>query len=350
MKLETTHIPVGALPYADINLATRMMAKVMEKNPYIPIMPLIDEQDTIVYRTIEGLPGIKVSEQGFLYKNTTSHYKEKAPLLEKAFNYPTMENLENFSFQSPFLEKFLQMIKKFKSPNAVINLLGPFTILQTIHNLSEDQNITDKGYRRLFIQGVCVKALWIIEKIKEFNPDCVPIIMLEEPMLAQFGNIRRENEEVTSDLITGMYEKITEKLKSSGAIVGVQCFDKCDWQIPINGGIDIISFDAYNNPNNLNIIPEQITEFIARGGKINWGIVPVMSEETVKSLNIAYLTKRLLSTMQGLIVAGVPSTYVYKSALVSCQNDLYLPIIFAEKAIILTSQLSKKIPSKPIEN
>ena len=120
-----------------------------------------------------------------------------------------------------------------------------------------------------------------------------------------------------------------------------------DWQIPINAGVDIISFDAYNNPNNLSIMPDIITEFLKRGGKINWGIIPVMTESIVKSLNLDYVSKRLFSTMEGLIIAGVPENLVYNSALVSIQGDVHdLPVIFTEKAIILANQLSKKIPIK----
>jgi hypothetical protein len=123
--------------------------------------------------------------------------------------------------------------------------------------------------------------------------------------------------------------------------------EKCNWQIPINAGVDIISFDAYNNPNNLNIIPEDIVNFIAKGGKINWGIVPVMNETMVKGLTIDNIAKRLFATFDGLIIAGVPENFVYNSALVSVQGDLaHLPVIFAEKAIILATQLSKRIPTK----
>ena len=140
-------------------------------------------------------------------------------------------------------------------------------------------------------------------------------------------------------------EENLEKIKEAGASVGIQCMDKCDWQVPINAGVDLISFDAYNNPNNLCIIPELITEFISRGGKINWGIVPVMDEAVVKSLNIDIVLRRLFSTMEGLILEGVPDKFVYNSAFVSVQGDAgELPIILAEKAIILANQLAKRIP------
>ena len=212
---------------------------------------------------------------------------------------------------------------------------------------AEEQMLVDKTYRKLFIQAVCVKALWMIEKVKEINPEIVPVVMLEEPMFGKLGDIKRENEDISVELVTNMFSRVVEKLKQSGAIVGLQCFGKCDWKIPINAGVDIISFDAYNNPNNLSIIPEVITEFIARGGCINWGIVPVNNEAIVKDLNVDNITSRLFKTFELLIIAGVPADYVYKSALVSIQGNLnHLPIIFAEKAAILADQLSKRLPIK----
>ena len=189
--------------------------------------------------------------------------------------------------------------------------------------------------------------MWIIAKIKEINPETTPVIILEEPLYSQFGIIKRENEDITVDLVTTLFTRVIEKLKEAGAIVGIQCFEKCDWKIPMNAGVDIISFDAYNNPNNLNIIPEKVTEFLERGGKINWGIIPVMNETMVKSLNISLVLNRLLATMQGLVIAGVSANDVYNSALVSSQGEVdHLPLIFAEKANIISVQLAKKIPVK----
>lgn len=345
MKLATRCIPLGTLPYDSIESTTRMAAKLFSKLPFLPVLPKVSEEDSVVNYTLEGIPGVKIKDGEIVLKTSSTSYKQAMAKLDKAFNNPDSCNLEHFSIKAAFMEKYFQMIKKFKSPNAVINLLGPFTISQILNSIAEEQILADKSYRKLFIQAVCVKALWVIEKIKEVNPNTVPIIMLEEPRLGQLGVLKRENEEITSELVVAMFTRVVEKIKEAGAIVGVQCFEKCDWQVPISAGVDIISFDAYNNPNNLCIIPEQISEFIERGGKINWGIVPVMTESIVKELNIDYLSSRLFSTMQGLILAGVPAKNVYDSALVSIQGNVdKLPIIFAEKAIILSTQLAQKIP------
>ena len=347
MKLATRCIPLGSLPYDSIEPTSKMMVKLFEKLPYLPVLPFVSEEDDVISRTLEEIPGIKICDNKVKIKIASNHYKQRMEKLEKAFNRPSLENLEPFAINSPFIERFLQIIKKFTPPEAVINLLGPFTISQILENVAEEEMLVDKTYRKLFIQAICVKALWIIEKIKEISPNTKPLIILEEPTLGSLGDIKRDNEEISIDLVTTLIARVVEKLHDSGAYIGVECLEKCDWKIPINAGVDLISFDAYNNPNNLSIIPEQITEFIARGGKINWAIVPVMNEAIVKSLNIDMVSDRLFATMEGLVVAGVPEPFVYNSAFVSTQGSLkHLPIIFAEKAIILAYQLSKRIPTK----
>lgn len=347
MKLASRTFPVGALAYEDIETAKRMMAKLYEQNPYLPFLPNISKDDTILKRTFSNIPGIKIKDKKIVFKVGSTSYKQGILKLDKAYNSSELKNLEPFAIESSFLEIFLKIVKKFKSKNAYINLLGPFTISQILNKTAEEQVLLDKSYRKLFVQSVAVKALWIIEKIKEVSPETVPVIVLEEPLLSQFGVLKKEDQDVTLDIVTNLLAKTIEKIKSKGALVAVQSMEKCDWKIPINAGVDIISFDAYNNPNNISIIPETIIDFISRGGKVNWAIVPVMTESIVKGLNIDYVANRLFATMEGLILSGVPERFVYNSALVSVQGDINkLPIIFSEKALILSTQLAKRIPIK----
>ncbi len=347
MNIATKTLSMGSIPYSNISAAAKMQAKLFEEIPYLPILPNIDNEDSIIARTFSKIPGIKFDNGKYILNPNTDSYKAELVKLDKAYNHCDIKLLEPYAIESVFLEKFFQLIKKFKSPNACINLIGPFSISQILKNNSDDHFLLEKSFRKLFIQLVCVKALWIINKIKEISPNTVPIIIFEEPLAGRFGSVRREIEGVNADLITHMYERIVEKIKESGALVAVHSNEKCDWKIPINAGVDIISFDAYNNPNNLCIFPDAIIDFINRGGKINWGIVPVMTEAMVKGLNIDYLESRLKATMEGLILAGVPINMVYKSALISVQGDTsHLPIIFAEKALILTTQLANRLKNK----
>ena len=98
--------------------------------------------------------------------------------------------------------------------------MGPFTLSQKLQNAAEEQMLVDKSYRKLFIQGLCVKALWMIKKVKEISPKTTPIIMFEEPMFNQLGDIKRNNEEITIELVTSLFSRVFEKLQ------GRNCPDK----------------------------------------------------------------------------------------------------------------------------
>jgi len=348
MQLSSRCLPLGALPYGNTDATTRMAAKLFEKMPSLVPLPLLNQEDSILNRTIHNIPGIRYSSKKLILKTSSTKFKHELVELDAAFNNPTLENLAPYAIDSVFMEPFFDLLRKFKSPNACINLLGPFSLSQMIEPTSEEEHLlTDKSFRKLFIQAVAVKALWAIKKIKEISPDTTPVIILEEPLLGQLGNLKRENEDVTVELVVNLFSRLVEKIRAHDAIVAVQCMEKCDWKVPIAAKVDIISFDAYNNPNNLIIIPEQVTEFLAGGGRINWGIVPVMNESIVKAINIDIVTHRLFATMDGLVLAGVPEKLVYNSALVSIQGNVdQLPLVFAEKAIILSTQLAKRIPVK----
>lgn len=345
MKLNSRCFPSGALAYTDIDHAVRMVAKLFEKTPYIPILPNIDPEDTILKRTLDKIPGIIVEGKKVSIRPGNEKYKQALADLEKACTNPEKELLEPYAIESVFMEKFEQLIHKFKSTEACVNLLGPFTLSQILMSVASEKIIADKSFKKLFVQAVCAKALWAIYKIKEISKSTIPIIVLEEPMLGQLGNLRRDNPDITIEFVTSMLAKVVEKIQPTGALIAVQCYDKCDWKIPINAGIDIISFDAYNNPNNLCIIPDSVLEFLERGGKINWAIVPTVNEHIVKNLNLDILEKRFINTLEGLVIAGIPRPLVYNSALVSLQGDVdKLSLVFSEKALILATQLAKRIP------
>lgn len=347
MKIATKCLPVGMLPYDNLKHATAMVAKLYKDFPFIAFLPNVFSEDNVQNRTFENTPGIIYQEGKISFDLGTQKYNDAMSLLNKIYNASTPDNLDCFSFSSVFLEKFLQIIKKFKSHNACINILGPFTVSQILTSAAQEQILADKSYQRLFVKAVCTKALWAMKKIKEYCSDTVPVVILEEPLLYKYGNLKRENEASTSEHVIDMFANVVDKLKLHGAIVGVQCMEKCDWSIPISAGVDLISYDAYNNPNNLGIIPDVLTKFLQKGGMINWGIVPTLSDNMIKGLSVDYLHQRLLTTFDGITLSGVPADLLYNSALVSLNGDVnHLNVMFAEKAIMLATQLSSRLVAR----
>lgn len=346
MEINLKCLPYGNLPYEDVQYVAKMMAKLYEHSPYLSLLPKINDED-IVTRTINNIPGIKSKDNKLFFKDNSEKIKQEIVKLDAIFNAPTPENLENYKIESVYLDKFISFLKKLQPKEAIINILGPVSLAQMLTTKDNIQMLSDKYYRKFIVQAVCVKALWAIAKIKEFSPESMPIIVLEEPLLYKVGDLKRENEDITKDTIVNMLSKTILKIKEYQAAVAIQSFSKCDWSIPIEAGADIISFDAYNNPNNLNIIAEKVNNFLLNGGKINWAIVPTDNENLVKSLKIDDVLSRFIKTVEGLISSGVNENFAYSRAMVSIQGDVdHLPVIFAEKAIIIANQLSKKIPNR----
>ncbi len=346
-KISFKCLPYGDLPYTDDSLTTKMMVKLFENVPYLAMLPQASAHENLYYRTLENIPGVVVKDRKVVFKNNTDIFKQGLRDLDNTFNHPGIENLEKYKIDSFFLPKYLQILKRIKPAETVVNLLGPFTIAELLTMKDEQHILADRCYRKLVIQALCVKAMWIINKIKEVSPDTQPIIILEEPLFSRYGDIKRENEDITRDIIINLFTKVIHKIKEYHGLVGIQCFEKCDWQIPLEAGVDIISFDAYNNPNNLNIIAEKINNFLIGGGRINWAIVPVKTEALVKSLTIDNIYNRFIKTIDGLVVSGVSERLAYNRSTVSVQGCVdKLPIIFAEKALILSTQLAKRIPFK----
>lgn len=346
-KVSFKCLPVGNLPYEDNMAATRMMVKLFEHIPYLAVMSVADQNDNLVNRTITHIPGVKIKDKRILFRDGNDNFKEATVKLDEAFNSFDLEKLEDFKLESFFFPKYMQILKRVKPKETVVNILGPFTVSQMIEHKDKLQLLSDKFYRKLIIQSVAVKAMWAIAQIKSVSPETTPIIVLEEPLLCKYGSVKRENEDVTRDIVTNLFSKVIQKIKECHGLVCIQSFEKCDWQIPIEAGADIISFDAFNNPNNLNIIAEKVNNFLVAGGRINWGIVPVKNETTVKALTIDKLTDHFIKTVESLIDAGVSERLAYNRSSVSIQGNIdKLPLIFAEKALILSTQLAKRIPHK----
>ena len=348
MNLNFKNMPNGSLPYDNVQSCKKMVLRLYDKFPFLPELPLINPDDTTVKRTLYNLPCLKEKDgRLFLPENNNDRLEVALMHFDNVYNSESLKDFERYAFESPFMEIFEAMLEKFQPQNTVLHLLGPFSFANMIFNRKPSEMLTDRNYRKYVIQAITLKALWFIYKVKSISPKTTPVIMFNENLLYKFGTLKRVNENITNDTVITFFSKVFEKVKKTGALVGVQSFEKCNWQLIFDTGLaDVISYDAYNNPNNLSILAKSVNKFLSKGGYINWAITPVMSENAIRSLNIELIYNRLISTVENLASAGVSADLLYKNLTVSVQGDLTnYPILFAEKALMLTEQLSKKIPT-----
>ena len=350
MKLNFNHLPVGNLPYEDINLCKQMMLRVFEDSPFLPELPLINPNDDILHKTVENFPYLKFKDNKLIIAEPTNEgMNQLVNLMEKIYNSSAPYDIDMFASQSPYFELYVAMLKRIHPTTTFINLIGPFTLANLIFNKNATIILTDKVYRKFVTYVVTIKALWFLKVIKHASPKTQPIIIFDERMLSRFGTLKRTNENINKDTVNVMLTKAFSKLRKEGALICVQSFEKCNWQLVFDTKcVDMISFDAYNNPTNLNIIAQDVNSFLAKGGCINWAIVPVMNETVIRSLNVNIIYDRFMSTLEELSKHGVSMDALLNQSTISIQGDLSkYSILFAEKSILLANSLADKFaPNK----
>ena len=348
MKLNFRNMPFGSLPYDNIQLCKQMMLRLYEGIPYLAELPLIDKNDNVITKTLDKIPGFTFKDGKILLpESNNAKFTDACSKLDEVYNSNNLAEIEKFAqTDTPFTSIYYEMLKRLTPEYTVINLVGPFTIANSVFNRNPVMLLTDKVYRKFIIQMLTIKALSYVSKIKSASPKTTPIVLFEENLLYKYGSLKRTNEQITKDIVISLLAKVFSEVHQAGAVVGVQSFEKCNWKLVFEAGnVDLISFDAYNNPNNLNIINDDVNRFLAKGGYINWGIIPVTNEIAIRNLNVDNAYKRLTDSMESLINDGVSADLLYRNATISIQGNMsQLPILFAEKALMITNQVSKKLP------
>lgn len=218
------------------------------------------------------------------------------------------------SFCSVSFPKFLEIIKETKPKYAKGQITGPHTLSFRIDNNNLAENLAKK-------------ALWQIKQIKSASPETTPIIFIDEPSLAT----------INGQSPLEMIKFVSDKIKKNGGISGVHCCGNCDWNIAIDAGVDIISFDAYTYT-----LGEEFKRFLERGGKIAWGVVPTKNTKAIQDADLNKMIKVFENGVKNLTKLGIDEKIIIENSLItpSCGAGS-LSEELAEKAMDLTKQLSE---------
>ena len=168
-----------------------------------------------------------------------------------------------FSSSFPVFE---QIIRETKPKYAKGQVIGPFTLASILNDKNGKSALYDETLREVIIKLLTLKALWQIKHIKLANPDTVPIIFMDEPSISQLGTsayLTIKDYEVVS-----MLEEVSNIIKENGGLSAIHCCGKCDWELPISAGVDIINFDAYAYSEHFSLFGKAIEKHLNKGGKI----------------------------------------------------------------------------------
>ena len=342
LTLECTAI--GSLPHTDINRAAELIRRDFSTIPFWPQMVKINKNEDMIFQFLDNMPSFFCeNNKVFLDTNYDKFFED----LEEFFNdYETIIS----DINSPLLEKYkivhasafeeyISIIKELRPTYAKGQIVGPFTLSSALYTKDEQNAVYDETLREIITKNLILKALWQIKKIKEASPNTTPIIFTDEPTLSQLGTSAYVS--ISGDEVKNMFCDITQTLKHHGAIPAIHCCGKCNWSIPLNSGFEIINPDAYSFSENLSLFAGEIKEFLQKGGKIAFGIVPTLDKAALEKITAEDLIKKYQTAVKYLTKNRIDEKLVIENSIItpSCGAGV-LTVELAEKAMDLTKELS----------
>jgi len=304
---------IGSLPHKDSEGALDLIFKYLPDIPFWPQLPKRNIREGMVAQFSEGLPFLKVTQDGLKFQALEAQDRE----LEIFYERIIANDIDYFKISPEFadgLYKFYQRLKESgqkKRSFIKCQVTGPFTSAASIKDSKGISLLHDGVFLQAILKGLSMKALWQIKFLQEFAKKI--IVFLDEPYLGCFGSaytpINRE------DVVVGLSE-LTRGIKSEDVLIGVHCCGNTDWSILTDiATLDIISFDAFAFQDRFVLYAENLAAFIKRGGIICWGIVP--TQEFTAKVTAQSLVQKIKAGIDALVKKGVDKELLLENLIIS---------------------------------
>ena len=349
-KLTLECLAIGSLPCNNLENAMDIVKANFDKIPFWPQLTKSNKNEDMILQFLENMPSFfidEVSEKTYLETESDKFFED----IEKFFvDYEEIiadincDAINNYAINDSIaFPKFVEIVKNTKPKFAKGQIVGPFTLSTTLVDKDGKCAFYDETLREIIVKTLTLKALWQIKQIKSVSSNTIPIIFIDEPSISQLGTSAFLT--ISQDEIVEIIKEISDLIKANGGISAIHCCGKCDWNIPIKAGVDIINLDAYAQ--NMGVFAEQLDGFLNNGGKIAWGIVPTLDVEALQKADIDLLEKVFDNSVNNLTRKGIDERIIIENSLItpSCGAGS-LSEELAIKAMNLTKQLSQTLKER----
>jgi methionine synthase II (cobalamin-independent) len=330
-KAELRSMAAGSLPHTDPAAACQLALSTLDI-PTWPQLPQRSFLENMYVQYSERFPGAIIdNEQIYVDRD-----RDSDPELEALYVAYLMNDLEHAAISVDYaagLHCFLQM-----EPDRPAIVKGQVTGPVSWGLMVADQNRRPVLYDDILAEAVAkhlrLKATWMEQELRKLSPQT--IIMVDEPYMSSFGSafVSLSREQVIAAM--------EEVFAGIEGLKGVHCCGNTDWSLLLSTTVDILNLDAYQYADALALYPDQVREFLDRGGTIAWGIVPasdLVHEETVKSLSERFHEGLALLTDKGLHQDDLLSSAM---VMPSCGCGS-LSVETAERILAMTGELSRAL-------
>jgi methionine synthase II (cobalamin-independent) len=352
--LKLRAMAIGSLPHIDVDAAMKLVEENFSSIPFWPQLGKKSKKEDMIFQFLEAMPGLCVDEEKetvYLDNESDEFFEQLETLFmdyEEIVSDASSELINKYAItkdNSSTVNKFFDILKSTAPKYAKGHVAGPFTLTTSLTDKEKKCAYYDETLREAIARTLCLKALWQVRKIKEASPSTTPIIFIDEPSLSQLGTSAFIT--ISKEDVIELIKEVANVVKAEGALCAIHCCGKCDWDIPIQAGVDIINLDGFFFAQNLSIFYKEIETFLKNNGIIAWGIVPTLDVDALAGSDIDKMLSKFDEAIGYLTEKGVDKSLIVNNSMVtpSCGAG-GLSVELAEKAMRLTKELSEKLIGK----
>jgi methionine synthase II (cobalamin-independent) len=325
---------IGSMPHTDPEEACSQVIRYLGDIPAWPQLPKRSFLENMYVQYSQGFPGV-VTSSDRIYINRAQDLDKPLEQLYAAYLANDIDKYPVSPEYAAGLYRFLDMTNL--SPVAVKGqVTGPVTWGLTVTDETGKGILYDDVLGDAVPKLLKLKAAWQEKELKQAYKDT--IIFIDEPYMSAFGSV---SVMLSRDRVISLLEEV---LAGIGGLKGVHCCGNTDWSVLLDTSVDIISFDTYNYALSLSLYPNEVKNFLGRGGAVAWGIVPSDEDSLVKE-SAASLQDRLEEAMAPFTRQGVPIRQLIVQGLLtpSCGLASMVNLEAAARALELLAELSRRM-------
>jgi methionine synthase II (cobalamin-independent) len=336
---------IGSFPHKDAAKACELVLKYIPEMPIWPQLPNIDFKEQMEIQYCEGFPCVILDEsKQRMYFNIGGDITND---LEKFFEHIASEDYDYFKISPSFsrgiyeMEKQLAGVDKNKTKYFKSQITGPVTFGLSTVDENKKALFYDDMFRDVIIKGITMKAKWLINKFRAFGQQ--QVCFVDEPILTGFGSSTYVS--VQKDDVVNSLGEVVEALHADNALIGTHCCGNTEWNLLIDAGVDMISFDSFEFGETIGYYPEKVNEYLKKGGVLTFGAIP--TSEKIRNETTDSLFTRLETVVENLSKKGIKKDLIWEKCLLtpSCGTGS-LPIELSEKIMVHLSEVSEKVKNK----
>ena len=304
---------IGSLPLKEPADACKIIFDSVDI-PFWPQLPGRSFKEFMMPQYAEGIPFLKIDEEkeriwfevGDDKADRIYAFYEKY-LKENPYDFAlSKENAPGFYF---FMDELERQKKRFEYLKG--HVTGPLTFSLGIPDQKKRPIYYDADILDVIVKAISQKAVWQIKELQK-HADKV-IIFIDEPILSAFGSSTYLG--LTREDVIRLLNEVIDAVHNAGAASGIHCCGNTDWSIIASTKIDIINFDAYLFTRSIAIYPNEINDFLKRGGFLAWGIVP--TSEAIRKESADSLYNKMTNDMNQLFNANIFKDILLRQCLIT---------------------------------